>query len=301
MPKKNKDKGRVVSEEGMDNTLKMWYTELHENHSGNIFKIERVLESTQSKFQRIDVLETTGLGAALALYGSLMVAEGDHNAYNEMLAHVPLFSHPAPQEVLIIGGGDCGCLTNVLKHPEVKQATMCEIDKMVVEVSKRRFPKLTKGLKDKRAKVLFKDGKKYLETTKKKFDVILLDLSDPIGPAAELFQKSFHQTVFDRLNDDGILVAQSESPFFNQETVRNMFGNLSEIFPLVKLYLCHMIIYPSALWSFSFCSKKYHPLDNFDHDRYDKLARLMKNEYYNDDVHYGSFALPQFVKQLVTS
>ena len=298
MSKKNKDNGRVVSEAGMDNTLRMWFTELHENHSGNVFKVERVLESTQSKFQRIDVLETTGLGNALALYGSLMVADGDHNAYNEMLAHVPLFSHPAPAEVLIIGGGDCGCLTNVLKHPEVKHATMCEIDKMVVEVSKRRFPKLTKGLSDPRAKVLFKDGQKFLETTRKKFDVILLDLSDPIGPAAELFQKSFHETVYERLNDDGILVAQSESPFFNQETVRNMYGNLSEIFPLVKLYLCHMIIYPSALWSFTFCSKKHHPLEDFDHVRYDKLARSMKNEYYNDDVHFGSFALPQFVKKL---
>ena len=277
----------------------MWYTELQDNHSGNIFRVDRVLESYDSKYQRIDVLQTAGLGKALALYGSLMITEGDYNAYNEALAHTPLFAHPAPHDILIIGGGDCGCLTNVLKHPEVRTATMCELDKEVVAVSKRHFPKLTKGLKDPRAKVRFADGKKFLETTKKKYDVILLDLSDPIGPAADLFQKRFHQTVFDRLKDDGILVAQSESPFFNQDIVRTMYANLDTIFPIVRMYLCHMITYPSALWSFAFCSKKYHPIDDFDQKRYKTLARKMKNEYYNDDTHRGSFALPEYVKKLL--
>ena len=289
----------VQADSALQDTMLMWYTELHDNHSGNIFRIEKVLESYESKFQRIDVLQTAGLGKALALYGSLMVVEGDHNAYNEMLAHVPLFSHPDPKDVLIIGGGDCGCLTNVLKHPGVKRVTMCELDKEVVEVSKRHFPKLTKGLSDSRAKVVFKDGKKYLENSKKKYDVIILDLSDPIGPAADLFQKKFHQTVYDRLNDDGIMVAQSESPFFNQDIVKAMYANLNQIFPLVRMYTCHMITYPSALWSFAFCSKEYHPLDDFDYERYQKLERKMKNEYYNDDIHFGAFALPQFVRALL--
>lgn len=298
-PKTAKPKTATIAEPGMDGQLRMWFTELHEGASGNIFRVERVLESVDSKFQRIDVLQTAGLGKALCLYGSLMVADGDHNAYNEMLAHVALFTHPDPREVLIIGGGDCGCLTNVLKHPEVKQATMCELDSKVVEVSQRHFPKLTRGLKDPRAKVIFRDGKKFLENSRKKYDVILLDLSDPIGPAADLFQKSFHQCIYDHLKDDGILVAQSESPFFNQETVRGMYSNLNDIFPIVKMYLCHMIIYPSALWSFAFCSKRYRPLDDFDHKRYARLQKKMKNEYYNDDIHFGAFALPQYVRNLI--
>jgi spermidine synthase len=300
---KSVGKSRIVGgdqdQTGLQESLQMWYTELQDNHSGNIFRVDRVLESYDSKYQRIDVLQTAGLGKALALYGSLMVTEGDYNAYNEALAHTALFAHPSPKEVLIIGGGDCGCLTNVLKHPEVKTATMCELDREVVEVCQRHFPKLTKGLKDSRAKVKFADGKKFLETTKKKYDVILLDLSDPVGPAAELFQKRFHQTVFDTLKDDGILVAQSESPFFNQDIVRAMYANLDSIFPIVRMYLCHMITYPSALWSFAFCSKKYHPIDDFDKMRYDKLARKMNNEYYNDDTHRSSFALPEYVKRLL--
>ena len=286
-----------ISDPGLADAGAFWYTERHDGHSGNTFKINRIIESSQSKFQRIDVVETAGLGKALILYGSLMVAEGDQNAYNEMLAHVPLFSHPKPEDVLIIGGGDCGCLTNVLKHPEVRRATMCELDKEVVEVSKRHFPKLTAGVKDKRAKLIFRDGKKFLETTKKKWDVILLDLSDPVGPAADLFQAPFHRTIYDRLNDDGILVAQSESPFFNLDITASMYGNLRNIFPQVHLYTCHMIVYPSAYWSFTFCSRKYHPLDDFDSERYSKLARKMKNDYYNDDIHFGSFALPEFVRR----
>ncbi|HSG99440.1 MAG TPA: polyamine aminopropyltransferase [candidate division Zixibacteria bacterium] len=282
----------------LQSSMKLWYTEMHGDHSGSIYRVDKILESRESKFQRIDVFESPKLGKTLALYGSLMAADGDYNAYNESLAHTPLFVHANPQEVLIIGGGDCGCLTNVLKHPEVKRCTMCELDKEVVEASKRHFPRLTKGLADKRAHVVFQDGKKFLATTKKKFDVIILDLSDPIGPAADLFREKFHKRVFDCLKEDGILVAQSESPYYNQTIIKAMYANLSKIFPIVRMYTCHMVIYPSALWSFAFCSKKYHPLDDFDYERYKKLARQMKNEYYNDDIHFGSFALPEYVKKL---
>ncbi|MCH8028076.1 MAG: polyamine aminopropyltransferase [candidate division Zixibacteria bacterium] len=286
-----------ISEEGMNDLWNVWYSELHNGNSGLTFKIERVLESLVSPFQRIEVLQNNDFGKMLVLYGSLMVADNDKNAYNEMLAHVPLFSHPSPRQVLIIGGGDCGCLTEVLAHPEVQRCTMCEIDKMVVEVSKKHFPKLTKGLDDSRANLNFQDGKKFIEESDQKFDLVLLDLSDPIGPAADLFQKTFHQTVFDRLNDDGIMVAQTESPFFNQNTIRLMYKNLKDIFPIVKMYTCFMPIYPSTLWSFAFCSKKYDPIDDFDKDRLAKSSH--QTQYYNQDIHLGSFLLPQFAKELV--
>jgi len=192
-----------ISEEGMGDLWNVWYSELHDGHSGLTVKVDRIAESITSEFQRIDVLETKDFGKMLVLYGSLMVCDADHNAYNEMITHVPLFSHPAPKRVLIIGGGDCGALTEVLKHPEVEKCTMCEIDRMVVETSQRHFPYLCAGLEDPRADVIFCDGKKYIEETNEKFDIVILDLSDPIGPAADLFQKSFHARVFDRLNDDG--------------------------------------------------------------------------------------------------
>jgi len=286
-----------IVEDSMADLWDVWYRELHDSRSGLTIKVKRIIESTESKFQRIDVLDTDDYGKLLILYGSIMVADNDLGSYNEMISHVPLFVHPNPEKVLIIGGGDGGALTNIMKHPEVKKAVMCEIDKKVVEISKKYFPKLTRGLKDRRARVVFEDGKKYIQNTKEKFDVIMLDLSDPIGPAADLFQKKFHKKVYDSLNPDGIMVAQTESPFYNQKTVSRMFDNLRDVFPIVKMYLAHVPIYPSGCWSFAFCSRKYHPIIDLDIKRFKKLR--LKNDYYNLDTHIGAFALPEYIKRLI--
>jgi spermidine synthase len=288
--------GQHVSEPSMTDLWNVWYTELHEGHSGLTIKIDRIVESLQSDFQRIDVLETKNFGRALVLYGSLMAADKDCNAYNEMITHVPLFTHPKPKRALIIGGGDCGALTEVLKHPEIEECVMCEIDKMVVEVSQKYFPYLTTGVNDKRAKMVFDDGLKYIENAKEKFDVIMLDLSDPVGPAEGLFQRPFYEMVASRLTDDGIMVAQSESPFYHQRSVQGIYSNLKGVFPIIKMYTAFMPIYPSAYWSFAFCSKKYDPVADFDRRRVEALN--MKTRYYNADVHAAAFALPQFVKEL---
>lgn len=290
------DVGQRVSEPTMTELWNVWYSELHEGLSGLTVKVERVVESLQSDFQRIDILESKDFGRLLVLYGSLMAADRDNNAYNEMITHVPLFTHPNPKRALIIGGGDCGALTEILKHPEVQECVMCEIDKMVVEVSKKYFPYLTTGADDPRAKLVFQDGKEYIANGKDKFDVIMLDLSDPVGPAEELFQQPFYRNVFNRLNDDGIMVAQSESPFFNQRSVKGIYTNLRAVFPSVQMYTCFMPIYPSAFWSFAFCTKKYDPVKNFDRARWDRLK--LKTRYYNADIHTAAFALPEFVKEL---
>ncbi len=296
MPKGDKEK-MYIKEEGMNDLWNVWYSELHEGQSGLTIKIEKVIESIESEFQRIDVIQTKDFGKMLVLYGSLMVCDNDNNSYNEMLAHIPLFSHPSPKKVLIIGGGDCGTLTEIMKHPEVESCTMCEIDKMVVDVSQKHFPYLTKGIEDPRANLIFDDGKKFIEESKEKFDIILLDLSDPIGPAADLFQKEFHQKVYDCLNDDGIMVAQSESPFYNKNTVKALYNNFNDIFPIAKMYTCFMPIYPSSYWSFAFCSKKYDPIKDFDSNRYKNLN--LETQYYNNEIHKASFALPQFVKKII--
>lgn len=297
MANAKKKTGHDVGVTGMEDLWNVWYSELHNHAAGLTVKVNRLVESTQSKFQRIDIIENDFFGKILVLYGSLMAATNDNNVYNEMITHVPLFVHPNPKNVLIIGGGDCGALTEVLKHPEVKKCTMCEIDKMVVEVSNRHLPHLAAGVKDKRARLVFADGKDFIAKSKEKFDVIILDLSDPIGPAADLFQKPFHKKVFDALNPDGIMLAQSESPYYHQDAVKAMYKNVRSIFPIVEMYTAHMPIYPSALWSFAFCSKKYHPVKNFDAKRYDR--QKPKTRYYNKDIHTAAFALPEYVKSLV--
>ena len=297
MATKKPKAGQSVGVTGMEDLWNVWYSELHNHATGLTVKVNRLVESTQSKFQRIDVIENDFFGKILVLYGSLMAATNDNNVYNEMITHVPLFVHPRPKNVLIIGGGDCGALTEVLKHPEVKKCTMCEIDQKVVEVSNRHLPHLAKGVKDKRANLVFMDGKEFIAKTKEKFDIIILDLSDPIGPAADLFQKPFHQKVFETLNADGIMLAQSESPYFHKDAVKSMYKNVRSIFPIVEMYTAHMPIYPSSLWSFAFCSKKYHPLKDFSPRRYDRLKP--KTRYYNKDIHTAAFALPEYVKALI--
>lgn len=285
----------IVKEESMESLWNMWFTELHKGRAGLALKVSRVLYSEFSEFQRIDVIDTEEFGKALVLYGSIMITEMDEFVYHEMLAHVPLFVHPKPAKVLIIGGGDGGTLREVLKHDEVETATVVEIDKQVVEVSKRFFPNVASGFDSPKAHVQFDDGAHFVANTDEKFDVILADTSDPVGPAEVLFRRSFYQSVYDRLNDNGIFVPQSESPLFHKESVTKIYRNLNSVFPIVRMYLAHVPTYPSAIWSFAFCSKKSDPLDDFETTR----VPDGKFQYYNTEVHKACFALPEYVKALL--
>ena len=281
----------------MTDLWNVWFTELHQNRAGLTIKIKKLLYSGESPFQRIDIIDTYEFGKMLVLYGSIMITEKDEFVYHEMLGHVPLFTHPDPKQVLVIGGGDGGTVREVLKHPQVERTTLVEIDEMVVQKCQEYFPDVAGQLSNPRARVLFEDGEKYLATTSEKFDVILCDAADPIGPAEVLFQKEFHQMAYDCLNDDGIFVTQSESPFFHQRTLKNMYQNLSRIFPIVRVYWAYIPTYPSAIWSFTFCSKKYDPITDFDLNRY--LKTNPETNYYNEGIHKASFVLPNFIKKLL--
>lgn len=287
----------IIREESMTDLWNVWFTELHQNRAGLTIKIKKLLYSGESPFQRIDIIDTYEFGKMLVLYGSIMITEKDEFVYHEMLGHVPLFTHPDPKQVLVIGGGDGGTVREVLKHPQVERATLVEIDEMVVQKCQEYFPDVAGQLSNPRARVLFEDGEKYLATTSEKFDVILCDAADPIGPAEVLFQKEFHQMAYDCLNDDGIFVTQSESPFFHQRTLKNMYQNLSRIFPIVRVYWAYIPTYPSAIWSFTFCSKKYDPIADFDLNRY--LKTTPETNYYNEGIHKASFVLPNFIKKLL--
>jgi len=285
----------LVKSEFGSNLWNMWFTEFNKEGAGLTLKVSRVLYSAVSDFQRIDVIETEEFGKALVLYGSIMITEKDEFVYHEMISHVPLHVHPNPSQVLIIGGGDGGTLREVLKHQRVKNAQMVEIDPQVVEVCKRFFPTTTSGFSDPRAKVIHDDGARFVANTREKFDVVLSDTSDPIGPAEVLFQRAFYQDVFNALNDDGIFVAQTESPLFHSENVRRIYKNLRAVFPTVMMYLGYVPTYPGVVWSFAFCSKRYHPLKDF-HPEYADIANL---RYYNADIHHGAFGLPNYAKELM--
>ena len=280
------------------NEVELWFTEKESSGSAFSFKVKKHLYSFTTSYQRIDVLESYGFGKILILDGYTMFTEKDEFMYHETITHVPLFVHPDPEDVLIIGGGDGGVLREVLKHPEVRKATLVEVDEKVIEVSKRFFPQLSKAFEDKRAHVVIADGASYVEDKKDEFDIIIVDSTDPYaGAASPLFQRKFYQDCYNALREDGIMVAQTESPYHDTYWVKNIYKEMKYAFPGRRMYLGYMPSYPGTLWSYAFASKRYDPIGDLHEERIDIDRYELK--YYNADVHRAAFALPNFIKSLI--
>ena len=277
--------------------MELWFTENYIVGSGINIKIKKTLYSKKNKYQEVGVFETEDFGNLLVIDGMVMLTEKDEFVYHDMISHIPVFVHPKPHRVLVIGGGDGGTVRELVKHQDVKSITMVEIDGDVVDASKKFLPTLSSQLNNRRVQLIIGDGIQYVKKHKNKFDIIILDSSDPVGPAQGLFSTKFFKDVYDCLAKDGILVAQTESPFIYEKVIRETYKILKGIFPITNMYLASIPMYPSGLWSFAFCSKKYHPIKDFDSSRFEKSG--IKTKYYNSGVHLGSFLLPNFVKEMV--
>lgn len=271
----------------------LWFTELQSENLSIGLRVEKTLHSEVTPFQTLDVYETTQYGRLLVLDGCVMTTDKDEFVYHEMLAHVPMHTHPNPKNVLVIGGGDGGIIREVIKHPSVERAVLAEIDGAVVEASKKYFPKIAKGLSDSRVDVQIVDGIKYVEDHPETFDVILIDSTDPIGPAVGLFSKTFYDSVHRALKPDGLMAAQTESPFANKELIRRVNADIGKTFPIVELYLAHIPTYPTGFWSFTMGSKKHRPQDV-------SATRVSDTLYWSLGVHHAAFALPPFVEEIVS-
>jgi spermidine synthase len=277
--------------------MEMWYTEKHSENVGITMKVTKTLFSGESEFQKLDIVETLEYGKMMLLDGLVMVTERDEFIYHDMIAHPALFTHPDPKKVLVIGGGDGGSIREIMKHPGVELAVLCEIDGLVIDKSIELLPSMACEIdgSNPRVKLHVDDGIAYIREHQNEFDVILIDSTDPIGPAVGLFEEDFYRVVHGALKADGIMVAQSESPFYHAEIQKKMYGNLRAVFPIVEMYQAFIPTYPSGLWSFAFASKKYHPVKDFDQDR--AAARKFHTRYYNEDLHLGAFMLPTFARE----
>ena len=276
--------------------MDLWVEEKHQGYFASRFKCKKVLFSGKSPYQCVDVVETEGHGKMLLNDGIVMLSEKDEYVYHEMIAHVPLFLHPSPKKVLIIGGGDGGTALEVLKHKNIESCVMVEIDRMVVDVSKKYFPQIARSFKNPKLKLKIGDGIKFVKNTKQKFDIILVDSTDPIGPAKPLFDRPFYKNVFSCLNPDGVLAVQAESPFFEIKMQKHILKSLKSLFPITSLYHYSNTVYPGGFWSFAFAGKKYHPLKDFKEER-TKKAKKWNLSYYNADIHKAAFAQPEFIKK----
>ena len=275
--------------------MDLWVEERHRDYYGTRFRCEKVLFSGKSKYQHIDVIQTKAHGKMLLNDGIVMLSEKDEFVYHEMMAHVPLFVHPKPETVLIIGGGDGGVATEVLRHKSVKRCTLVEIDQMVIDVAQKYFQNISMSFKNPKLQLRVQDGVQFVETTDQKFDVALVDSTDPFGPAKGLFSESFYKNIFNLLKEDGLLVVQAESPFFEMETQKYILESLKSVFPFIYLYNYSNTVYPGGLWSFAFASKKYHPIVDFQKEKWGQVRWNLS--YYNEGIHSAAFSQPEFVKR----
>lgn len=277
--------------------MDMWYTEKHSENVGITMKVTETLFSAKSDFQQLDIVNTLEYGKMMLLDGLVMVTERDEFIYHDMIAHPALFTHPCPKKVLVIGGGDGGSIREIMKHPAVEQAVLCEIDGLVIEKSIQFLPTMACEIdgSNPRVKLHVDDGLAYIRDHQNEFDIILVDSTDPIGPAVGLFEEDFYRLVHGALKEDGIMVAQSESPFYHADIQKAMYANLRPVFPIVEMYQAFIPTYPSGFWSFAFASKRYHPVKDFDRQRAAK--RDFYTRYYNEELHLGAFMLPTFARE----
>lgn len=273
-----------------------WFTEEHFG-AGSAFslKIKRKLHEEQSPFQLLEMYETETFGNLMVIDGCTMVSTRDNFLYHEMISHPALFTHPNPEIVWIIGGGDCGTLREVLKHPSVQKAVQIDIDEGVTRLAEKYFPELCESNHDPRADLKFIDGIKWVkDAAPNSVDLIIVDSTDPVGPAEGLFNAAFYGDCLACLTENGLLVQQSESPLLHLHLLREMRDAMQSAgFSAFQTLYFPQCIYPSGWWSATMASKS--SLQGFREK--DAAKKPFDTLYYNVDIHKGSLAQPEFVKK----
>ena len=218
---------------------------------------------------------------------------------HEMITHIPMAVHPKAEKVLVIGAGDGGVIRELVRYPEIKQIDLVEIDDMVVEVCRKYLPKTACCLDDERVNIRYEDGLKYIRRCENKYDLIIVDSTDPFGPGEGLFTREFYGNCYKALKEDGIMVNQHESPFYEEDAraCQRVHRNITETFPVSRVYQAHIPTYPSGHWLFGFASKKYHPLKHLREKEWN--TRGIQTRYYTTTLHKGAFYLPAYVEELL--
>ncbi|BBM48166.1 polyamine aminopropyltransferase [Leptotrichia wadei] len=279
--------------------MELWYTEEHTKNVRFSIKVDKQLISVKSDFQRIDIFESQEFGRFLTLDGFMMLTEKDEFIYHEMITHVPMAVNPKAKKILVIGAGDGGTVRELVKYEHIKRIDMVEIDKMVVDVCREYLPKTANKLDDERVHIYYEDGLKFVRSKTNEYDIVIVDSTDPFGPGEDLFTREFYGNCFNALKDDGILVNQHESPYYEADAKATARANkqLRAVFPFATVYQLHIPTYPSGHWLFGFASKKYNPVEDLKADEWNKFG--IETRYYNTELHKGSFALPNYVKDLI--
>lgn len=279
--------------------MELWFSERHTKNVQFSIRTDKQLYTAQSPFQRIDVFESIEFGRFLTLDGYMMLTEKDEFIYHEMIVHPAMAVNPKIENVLVIGAGDGGVARELTRYQTIKTIDVVEIDEMVIDVCKKFLPQTARGFEDNRVNVLIQDGLKFIRSVDNKYDLIIVDSTDPFGPGEGLFTKEFYGNCYKALKEDGIMVNQHESPFYENDAIamQRAHKRIVGCFPISRVYQAHIPTYPSGHWLFGFASKRYHPVGDLHENDWNDLK--LKTNYYNTKLHAGAFALPNYVWELL--
>jgi spermidine synthase len=275
----------------------LWFTEQQPGDDIRLsFATDEVLFRGVSPFQSVDVIRTKAFGKMLLLDGAVMITEDDEFVYHEMIAHIPACLHEDPKRVVVIGGGDGGTVRELLKHKSIEEIVLCEIDEMVVNACKEHFPKVASGLADPRVKVRIGDGIAYMKELDRSVDIAIIDSTDPVGPGEGLFTPDFYRSVARALRPGGIMVAQSESPWFDAELMSRIHRNIGAGFSTKHTFVGSIPTYPRGLWSWTLgANHALDPAKDFDMGRMRAVEGGL--EYLTASRAVAAFDLPPFFKR----
>ena len=277
----------------------LWYSEYHTPDVRFSLKVSRQLHYEESKYQKISVFESLEFGRFLTLDGIMMLTERDEFIYHEIITHPAMAVNPEIKNVLVIGAGDGGVVRELGKYSGIERIDIVEIDERVVAVCKEFLPQTACGFGDERVHLHVQDGLKFVRHTDKKYDLIIVDSTDPFGPGEVLFTKEFYGNCCRALTEEGILINQHESPFYQEDAKAMKYAHrrISHSFPVSYVYQAHIPTYPSGHWLFGFASKGLHPLKDLKAEAWNALG--IKTKYYNTELHQGAFGLPTYVKEML--
>lgn len=274
--------------------IKNWIFEAQFEDSKLGYKIKEELVRRTTPYQELAIYDTYDFGKMLVLDGTIETTVKDEFIYNEMMAHVPLYSHPSPKKVLVLGGGNGGIVKELLKHKGIEKIVLCEIDEIVVEECKKHIPEISSGLNDPRVEVVIGDGTKYVIEHKNAFDIILADSTDPFSKAEGLFGGNFYESLRGCLTNDGILVAKSKTPFLQPDRVKQIYSDFKNFFPIAKLYTLTVPSFPGGIWTLTAGSKRFDPARPYNSDR-----PAFPLKYYTKDLHRAAFVHPVYIEELI--
>ncbi len=279
--------------------MDLWFTEMHTDKVKLSVQVNKHLYSEENDYLRLDIFESEDFGRFLTIDGYIIMTQRDAFIYHEMLTHIPMSVHPKVKKVLVFGGGDGGVVKQLLKYPQVKQIDVVEVHEGVIEACGKYFPDNAESFEDERVTIIADNCLRFIRHVENEYDVIIVDSAGFYGPGESLLSREFYGSCFKALKEDGIMVNQHQSPFYEKDRIETQKAHkrILENFPISRVYQAHIPSYPSGYWLFGYASKTYHPVNDLQVRNWKKLE--IDTQYYTSNLHKGCFALPAYVEKML--